>query len=171
LADRSGLYEEIAPESFTAPRPAEPIHPHAAHYESEGEMTNPKSILAVAIAGSILAGGVARADEPREDRLVLAEKVPAATLPNQPPRPLIAPLWQPTAATAQRWSQPRPESLIRGIIGGVIGGVGGFYLGGVVGAGLQPACWCDDPGLTGFLIGAPIGTVAGAIIGAKVASR
>ena len=42
-------------------------------------MTNPKSILAVAIAGSILAGGVARADEPiatyavrvdREDVLV-----------------------------------------------------------------------------------------------------
>ena len=56
-------------------------------------------------------------------------------------------------------------------MGGIVGGVAGFYGGGVLGAALEPNCRCDDPGLTGFLIGAPIGGVAGSIFGAWVMSR
>ena len=45
-------------------------------------------------------------------------------------------------------------------------GVGGFFLGGILGARLEGnSCACDDPGLKGFLIGAPIGAVAGAVAG------
>jgi len=45
-------------------------------------------------------------------------------------------------------------------------GAAGFFAGGYVGAQLEPPCACDDPGLKGFMIGAPIGAVAGAIFGA-----
>jgi hypothetical protein len=49
---------------------------------------------------------------------------------------------------------------------GVAFGVGGFFLGGILGARLEGnSCVCDDPGLKGFLIGAPIGAVAGAMAG------
>ena len=65
-------------------------------------------------------------------------------------------------------SASRKGRVARKVIGGVIGGVGGFFLGGVVGSKLEPDCGCDDPGLKGFLIGAPIGAAAGAVIGAMV---
>src|SRR5262245_5692334 len=45
-------------------------------------------------------------------------------------------------------------------------GVAGFFAGGYVGAKIEGNCACDDPGLKGALIGAPIGGVAGAIFGA-----
>jgi hypothetical protein len=49
---------------------------------------------------------------------------------------------------------------------GVAFGIGGFFLGGILGARLEGnSCVCDDPGLKGFLIGAPIGAVAGAVAG------
>jgi len=38
-------------------------------------------------------------------------------------------------------------------------------VGGLVGSKLEPSCGCDDPGLRGFLIGAPIGAALGAIAG------
>jgi hypothetical protein len=46
-----------------------------------------------------------------------------------------------------------------------VGGAGGFMVGGLVGSKLEPSCGCDDPGLRGFLIGAPIGAALGAIAG------
>jgi len=61
----------------------------------------------------------------------------------------------------------RTRSTTRKVLGGIAGGVGGFFGGGFLGAALEPDCNCDDPGFKGFLIGAPIGAVAGAIIGAK----
>ncbi len=48
-----------------------------------------------------------------------------------------------------------------------LAGVGGFFGGGFLGAKLEPDCNCDDPGLRGFLIGAPIGAATGAILGWK----
>jgi hypothetical protein len=75
----------------------------------------------------------------------------------------------PTAAFEQSASKPprRPRSTTRKVLGGLAGGVGGFFGGGYLGAALEPDCNCDDPGVRGFLIGAPIGAVAGAILGVK----
>jgi hypothetical protein len=75
----------------------------------------------------------------------------------------------PAAAFEQSAQKPprRPRSTTRKVLGGIAGGVGGFFGGGYLGAALEPDCNCDDPGFKGFLIGAPIGAVAGAILGAK----
>ena len=52
------------------------------------------------------------------------------------------------------------------------GVIAGLYAGGYVGAKLEGnSCECDDPGLTGFLIGAPIGAIAGGLLGAALGSR
>ncbi len=49
-----------------------------------------------------------------------------------------------------------------------IAGVGGFFGGGFLGAAIEgDRCDCDDPGLQGFLIGAPVGAALGAIFGWK----
>jgi hypothetical protein len=54
------------------------------------------------------------------------------------------------------------------IAGAIAGGVGGFFGGGFLGAHIEgDRCNCDDPGVRGFLIGAPIGAVVGGIVGAK----
>ena len=56
----------------------------------------------------------------------------------------------------------------RTIAGAIAGGVGGFFGGGFLGAHIEgDRCNCDDPGVRGFLIGAPIGAVAGSLLGAK----
>ena len=44
-------------------------------------------------------------------------------------------------------------------------GLAGFWVGGKVGATLEGNCTCDDPGLKGFMIGAPIGAVTGVTLG------
>ena len=48
------------------------------------------------------------------------------------------------------------------------GAVGGFDGGGLVGAAVQPACGCDDPGLLGAVIGAPIGAALGGIFAPRL---
>jgi len=47
----------------------------------------------------------------------------------------------------------------------------GLFAGGFLGAKLEPDCNCDDPGLQGFVIGAPIGAIAGGILGWKLSGR
>jgi hypothetical protein len=54
------------------------------------------------------------------------------------------------------------------VLGAVVGGVGGFFGGLFLGAAIEgDGCNCDDPGLKGALIGAPVGAGAGAILGYK----
>jgi hypothetical protein len=66
--------------------------------------------------------------------------------------------------------QSRKHSTARTIIGAALGAVGGFFLGGYTGAAIEgDSCNCDDPGFKGFLIGAPIGAIAGGIFGALIA--
>ena len=65
-------------------------------------------------------------------------------------------------------SGTRARSKKRIVAGAIAGGVGGFFAGGFLGAHIEgDRCDCDDPGVRGFLIGAPIGAVAGGILGAK----
>ena len=62
----------------------------------------------------------------------------------------------------------RARSKNRIVTGAIVGSVGGFFAGGFLGAHIEgDRCNCDDPGVRGFLIGAPIGAVAGGIVGAK----
>jgi hypothetical protein len=62
----------------------------------------------------------------------------------------------------------RERSMTRKILGAAVGGVGGFFGGGYLGAAIDGECGgCDDPGLKGALIGAPIGAAAGSVLGYK----
>ena len=54
---------------------------------------------------------------------------------------------------------------------GVLLGVAGFYGGAFLGAAVEPNCHCDDPGLKGALIGAPLGAIAGAVFGTWLGGR
>ena len=64
------------------------------------------------------------------------------------------------------------HSTARKIVGAAVGAFGGFFLGGYAGAAIEGnSCNCDDPGLVGFLIGAPVGAVAGGIFGAWIAGK
>ena len=65
-------------------------------------------------------------------------------------------------------SGARARSKKRIVAGAIAGSVGGFFAGGFLGAHIEgDRCDCDDPGVRGFLIGAPIGAVAGGILAAK----
>lgn len=74
-------------------------------------------------------------------------------------------------ARLQQAHRGRKQQIARNVLGGVIGAIGGFVVGGKIGSKLEPNCRCDDPGLQGFFIGAPIGAVAGAMIGVYAARR
>jgi hypothetical protein len=63
-------------------------------------------------------------------------------------------------------NRPRHYNTAQRIAASVGMGFAGFFAGGYLGAKLEPDCRCDDPGLQGFIIGAPIGAAAGAIFGA-----
>ncbi len=90
---------------------------------------------------------------------LLATRVePALT---QPPRQMARP-------PAARHRSVRAKQ----VGGAVIGAIGGFVIGGRLGGWLEgDSCHCDDPGLQGFLIGAPIGAGIGAFLGSLVGSN
>jgi len=74
-----------------------------------------------------------------------------------------------TKQLSRAGSQNHGRSIARKIVGAALGAFGGFFLGGYTGAAIEgDRCNCDDPGLQGFLIGAPIGAVAGGIFGAWI---
>jgi hypothetical protein len=88
------------------------------------------------------------------------------------------PLWTPSPAqspaghAARLPQQRRPHGRsgsyrdAQRILGAAAMGVVGFLAGGVIGAGLDGNCRCDDPHMRGFVIGAPIGAAVGAVLGA-----
>ena len=81
---------------------------------------------------------------------------------------LAIPLDRLSQASRSNRSGAHARSKKRIIAGAIAGGVGGFFGGGFLGAHIEgDRCNCDDPGVRGFLIGAPIGAVAGSFLGAK----
>jgi hypothetical protein len=81
---------------------------------------------------------------------------------------LAIPLRRSSQPSRSNRSGPHARSKARIIAGAIAGAVGGFFGGGFLGAHIEgDRCNCDDPGVRGFLIGAPIGAVAGGIVGAK----
>jgi hypothetical protein len=73
-----------------------------------------------------------------------------------------------TARAVQAGQSASKRSAMRRILGALAGAAGGFFAGGYIGAAIEgDGCHCDDPGLKGFLIGAPVGAVAGAILGER----
>ena len=65
-------------------------------------------------------------------------------------------------------SSGRARSKTHIVAGAIAGSIGGFFAGGFLGAHIEgDRCDCDDPGVQGFLIGAPIGALAGGLLGAK----
>ena len=76
---------------------------------------------------------------------------------------VLPPMFRQTSAQN---ASPRRRSSTRTILGAVAGATGGFFAGGFTGAWIEgDRCNCDDPGFKGFLIGAPVGAVAGGILG------
>jgi hypothetical protein len=69
------------------------------------------------------------------------------------------------------FSRNAPHPTVRKIVWGILGGVGGAFAGASIGSSFTQNCRCDDPGLTGALIGLPIGAAAGAGFGVWLASR
>jgi hypothetical protein len=66
----------------------------------------------------------------------------------------------------QQAAPRRERSMTRKILGAAVGGAGGFFAGGYLGSAIDGECGgCDDPGLKGALIGAPIGAATGSVLG------
>ena len=108
------------------------------------------------------------APEAREGSKPLVASGFSRTMPVlKPPREISAR----AASRVQQAQRGKKEQVARSVLGAVVGAVGGFFGGGFVGSKLEPSCRCDDPGLRGFLIGAPIGAVAGALVGAWAATQ
>jgi hypothetical protein len=81
---------------------------------------------------------------------------------------LAIPLGRFSQPSRSNRSAPHARSKKRIIASAIAGGVGGFFGGGFLGAHIEgDRCNCDDPGVRGFLIGAPIGAVTGSLLGAR----
>ena len=65
----------------------------------------------------------------------------------------------------QQKRRSSPYNLAQRVTAAVVMGFAGFWVGGKFGATLEGNCSCDDPGLQGFVIGAPIGAAAGVTLG------
>lgn len=79
--------------------------------------------------------------------------------------------WRPAPPASLRQAAPAPRkrSVARTVLGAIVGAAGGFFAGGYTGAWIEGnRCHCDDPGLKGFMIGAPVGAVLGGIAGGKL---
>jgi hypothetical protein len=116
-----------------------------------------------AFLGLLLASTPALAQQPAAgQRVNLRQAIKTAPIPAADVRPAF-PL--PSTASARK-----PQGAARGLL--VAGAaVGGFFGGGFLGHAIERKFWdcnCDDPGVRGFLIGAPAGAIAAGIVTFKL---
>lgn len=131
-------------------------------------------ITAAALLAATLAAGSAppaslaahRNDTPTAMRIDIRE---AATIAARDASRLTQPASR-AAAAATRSKRGATEVVIGGLVGGFLGLAGGGYAGYHIERGITE-CRCDDPGIRGLLWGAPIGALAGAILGGKFLFR
>jgi len=91
----------------------------------------------------------------------------AATRSHTPLRDAIARHAATIAPARSHAMQPGPTARHRAAV--KIGIIGGLIAGALVGAAIEgDRCGCDDPGLTGSLIGMPIGAVIGGVLAARL---
>jgi hypothetical protein len=139
-------------------------------------MTGWKYVGAITVIGALLTAGPAQAQEfeknapPPGTSLVLpAELFGATQLGRAPSSDLLRVMDGVTLASAQTTTPggSKAARVWKRIAGGAVGGVGGFFAGGYLGAWIEgDRCHCDDPGLAGAIVVAPIGAVVGAVLGA-----
>jgi len=84
---------------------------------------------------------------------------------NAPP---LKPLRPPFRPSGYRAPSSKALRAWQKFLAGSALGVAGFIGGGFAGATLEPNCRCDDPGVLGAMIGAPIGGALGALIGVRL---
>jgi hypothetical protein len=61
--------------------------------------------------------------------------------------------------------RPRARGSLRQHLFATLGAFGGMVAGGYIGVKIEgDRCRCDDPGLSGFVIGAPIGMIVGGVL-------
>jgi len=99
----------------------------------------------------------------RESVQSVALRTAAQQLP-----PALGPLPHGPRAVSSSLKSPRKASVATKASIAALAAVGGFFGGAFAGAAIEnlvAPCRCDDPGVQGFLIGAPIGAIAGGILG------
>jgi hypothetical protein len=145
-------------------------------------------VCLIAGALSVATGALAQTslgEEPREDGGVV---MPSAEQPSSPTASTATPIgsWRMSDAHVKRPDMRRTAPVRIGFAGAkrratqqvsystpglraltaFALGLGGLVVGGRIGAAIEgDSCRCDDPGIKGFVIGAPIGAAIGAIIG------
>jgi hypothetical protein len=129
-----------------------------------GEPPHPDSANALHLSRPVFSADMFSSPD-RSERLKLDYRAAIASFP----APKIRRTDSEDQVSARSAFQNRKHSTARKIVGAAVGAVGGFFLGGYAGAAIEgDSCNCDDPGFKGFLIGAPIGAVAGGIFGALI---
>jgi hypothetical protein len=111
----------------------------------------------------LLASMPALAQQPASARPVdIRQAIKSAPIPSAAVRPLPR---LPSTASSRK-----PHGAARGLL--VAGAaVGGFFGGAFLGSAIERKLWdckCDDPGVRGFLIGAPAGAIAAGIVTFKL---
>lgn len=109
--------------------------------------------------------------------LIVMVTASAAAADDRKPTPLIISqqaIQQAIATAPRSFGVPRQRAASssthtgRRVAWTVVGAVGGFFGGALLGSTIDRAvhdCNCDDPGIVGFLIGMPVGAVAGGVAG------
>jgi hypothetical protein len=117
-----------------------------------------------ALIGLSIVFGVTVEAAAQEPRLILPSSN-IRRLPSKPPAGAEALVSSPRAL-AQPVPAWRPNKATRAAIV-ALAAVGGFFGGGIAGAAIENTyapCHCDDPGLQGALIGAPIGAIVAGVL-------